>query len=303
MSNLKNSNVYVNSNKTLIHEIHEKDVNQEKLFKKIIQKNVIPQQNKANNFSSFSKQIVIKNNSNSRKPSPLIQKAINESSIMQKSFNREKNKQNDNIIQKNMSVPSELILADSTIVIKSQNLEKNLLNNGIKFFLTKVKSRNVNRNQNKLDVNKSTFKDKNSFKLHTVDNNLMQNKNNSLITRNLKLQPQSLEKTIFKKKINNITYCNKNPNKLVKCKSLIFISAVNQNIKKHIFSKEFINPDKNTQNFDTFLNKSRRDNQMNLREKNNKKRSIDSTIAPITNNHHSHTKNLSQQSFLSFNLI
>lgn len=74
----------------------------------------------------------------------------------------------------------------------------------------------------KLEADKSTFKEKNLIKLHTVDNNLIHNINNDYFKTktNAKLQPQSLERTKTQiKKINNLTHNMKNQNKLVKCKS------------------------------------------------------------------------------------
>jgi len=83
-----------------------------------------------------------------------------------------------------------------------------------------VKSRNINRNNNKLEAEKSTFKDKNSFKLNTVDNNLASSKKRKeSFFHYPKEHPLSQEKTsINPKKINNKTYNIKNPSKLVKCK-------------------------------------------------------------------------------------
>lgn len=121
-----------NNNKTLVHEINEKTINQERLIKKIQQKSVINPKNKSNNFSSFSKNTIVKPNSHSRKPSPFIQKGINDSNIFQKSFFKEKTKQIDKNLIKHSSVPSDVTnIIDSSIIIKSQIMEKSFVNGKI----------------------------------------------------------------------------------------------------------------------------------------------------------------------------
>ena len=84
-----------------------------------------------------------------------------------------------------------------------------------------AKSRNINRFQNKLEVGKTSFKEKNPLKLHTIDNNLNKiNKENFITKTNIKQKTQSLERKIKTNKFKNTT-CLKSPNKLMKCKKII----------------------------------------------------------------------------------
>ena len=112
--------------------MNEKTIHQERLFKKIQQKSIIYPKKNTLNFSSFSKNTVTKINSHSRKPSPFIQKGINDSNVLQKSFFKEKTKQNDKIILKNCSIPSDVTnIIDSSSIIKSQIIEKSFVNGSL----------------------------------------------------------------------------------------------------------------------------------------------------------------------------
>ena len=97
------------------------------MLKKIQQKSVNNGQNKINNDSSFSRQTFIKKKSNHREPTPSIQIGFNESNILQKSFFKDKTKQNEIILSKNSSQPSDISNITESI-IKSQNMEKTFLN-------------------------------------------------------------------------------------------------------------------------------------------------------------------------------
>ena len=69
-----------------------------------------------------------------------------------------------------------------------------------------------------MEAEKSTIKDKNQIKLHTVDNNLNIIKENFNSKSNVKQKPLSIERNIANsKKISNLTFYIKNPNKLEKC--------------------------------------------------------------------------------------
>ncbi len=109
--------------------MNEKTINQERLFKKIQQKSIINPKKNAFNFSSFSKNSIIKINSQSRKPSPFIKKGINDSNVFQRSFFKEKTKQIDKTTIKNSSVPSDITnIIDGSSILKSQIIDKSFVN-------------------------------------------------------------------------------------------------------------------------------------------------------------------------------